>query len=194
MDGGAGNDTINAGSGNDTLLGGAGNDTLTTGNGADILSGGTGDDTLNGGIGNDIYDFYGSFGSDTVTDTSGSNDILIRGVEAADLQFGKITGTNTLTISTLGTNDTISINNFFSSMSHRVNGLSASTVSELANLGSIPADYASRTDISQTVKDELDTILASWDSGANLSSALNSVGRSDMVPLVAAVDDDVFNS
>jgi Ca2+-binding RTX toxin-like protein len=65
IDGGAGNDFIDAsaanfnltllgGGGNDILLGGRGNDILMGGDGNDILMGGPGDDYLYGGAGNDL--------------------------------------------------------------------------------------------------------------------------------------------
>ncbi|MBU0481773.1 MAG: hypothetical protein KKG47_11810, partial [Proteobacteria bacterium] len=72
LNGGGGADTINAGQGNNTVDGGDGNDVITTGNGVDIVSGGSGDDTiitnsgndtLSGGTGNDHLE--GWYGDDT---------------------------------------------------------------------------------------------------------------------------------
>ncbi len=60
LDGRGGNDTLKGGGGNDTLVGGAGNDTL---------EGGAGNDTY-------IYQLF-SDGSDFITDTSGSDRLVI---------------------------------------------------------------------------------------------------------------------
>ena len=65
--GSEGNDTLEGGSGNDTLDGGAGNDTLDGGGGNDTLTGGRGDDTYK----------YAYDGSDTVSDTSGTDTIYL---------------------------------------------------------------------------------------------------------------------
>jgi Ca2+-binding RTX toxin-like protein len=87
IDGGNGNDTINAGSvkagsvqleldgdaGNDTLTGGAGNDALYGGEDNDILRGGSGDDSVYGGNGNDNLD--GGAGNDTILGGSGDDTI-----------------------------------------------------------------------------------------------------------------------
>lgn len=86
INGGGGNDTINAtggdslltvgvnvlgGSGNDSLLGGSRNDTLNGGPGSDVLSGGDGDDVLSGGTGNDVLN--GGAGTDTIAETGDVN-------------------------------------------------------------------------------------------------------------------------
>lgn len=57
LEGGAGNDTLNAAGTDDILDGGAGNDTLNGGAGNDILRGGAGTDVLNGGDGIDTADY-----------------------------------------------------------------------------------------------------------------------------------------
>lgn len=54
LDGGAGNDKLNAGGGNSVLLGGSGNDKLKGGKGRDLLITGTGADELQGKDGDDI--------------------------------------------------------------------------------------------------------------------------------------------
>jgi hypothetical protein len=64
IQGGSGNNTINAASGNNVVLGGAGNDTLSSGPGSDMLSGGSGNDTLNAGAGTDWL--WGGAGNDTL--------------------------------------------------------------------------------------------------------------------------------
>jgi alkaline phosphatase len=54
INGGAGDDNINAGNGKNTIRGDEGNDVLTGGNGINILFGGLGNDTLGGGAGQNI--------------------------------------------------------------------------------------------------------------------------------------------
>lgn len=58
--------------GDDLLRGEGGNDTLLGGRGADTLAGGKGDDLLEGGADADRFAFSGAFGTDTITDFSGS--------------------------------------------------------------------------------------------------------------------------
>jgi trimeric autotransporter adhesin len=77
------NDTLTGSAGNDVLQGDAGVDSLDGGAGDDVLVGGTGNDTLLGGANNDTYILWqsgvttsGSSGADTITDASGTADIL----------------------------------------------------------------------------------------------------------------------
>ena len=91
MEGGAGNDFLNAQGNDDKLLGLAGDDTLT---------GGTGDDTLIGGTGADTFRFAAGHGADTITDFAPNEDII-------DLTaLPDITGLDSLRISANG-NDTV---------------------------------------------------------------------------------------
>ncbi len=62
--------------GDDILIGGGGNDTINGLDGNDTLDGGAGNDTLEGGDGNDTYK-YAYDGSDTVSDTSGTDTIYL---------------------------------------------------------------------------------------------------------------------
>jgi Ca2+-binding RTX toxin-like protein len=59
--------------GNDTLYGLDGNDILKGDAGNDVLDGGTGADSMDGGAGNDV--FYVDDSGDTVTDSSGTDEI-----------------------------------------------------------------------------------------------------------------------
>ncbi len=76
VQGGSGNDTINASSAATalTLNGDAGNDTITGGSGNDTLSGGDDDDQLQGGSGNDSLE--GGSGTDTIVE-SGDVDFVL---------------------------------------------------------------------------------------------------------------------
>ncbi|NUQ63376.1 MAG: tandem-95 repeat protein, partial [Pirellulales bacterium] len=84
VDGGAGNDTIDASAAsfNITLFGGDGKDALKSGSGSDTLYGGAGDDTLSAGDGNDYLSgdggndkMYGGNGDDVLMGGPG-NDLL----------------------------------------------------------------------------------------------------------------------
>lgn len=64
IQGGAGNNVINAGNGSNIVQGGGGNDTLSAGNGSDIIYGGSGNDVINTNSGNDRL--IGGAGNDTL--------------------------------------------------------------------------------------------------------------------------------
>lgn len=81
VDGGAGNDSLDAslgdstlrgGTGNDTLRGESGNDTLDGGDGDDHIRGGAGNDTLHGGAGND--QLFGEDGDDVLDGGAGNDE------------------------------------------------------------------------------------------------------------------------
>lgn len=65
VQGGSGNNTINASSGNNIVDGGDGDDNLSAGAGADMLYGGDGDDVIDAGSGPDVIS--GGPGNDTLT-------------------------------------------------------------------------------------------------------------------------------
>ena len=87
VDGGAGNDVINAaglaaGNVQLTIDGGAGNDTITGSQGDDILIGGDGNDTVIGGRGNDVA-FLGN-GNDTFIWNPGDGSDVVEGQAGTD--------------------------------------------------------------------------------------------------------------
>ncbi len=93
IDGGCGDDNIDARGGNDTVVGGDGDDHIVAGNGGDsvraddgndIVFGGDGDDWMSGGKGNDRL--FGGEGRDVVFGDSG--DDTIDGEAGDDLLFG----------------------------------------------------------------------------------------------------------
>lgn len=100
LNGGDGEDDLTGGNGNDTLIGGAdddqlwglgGSDYLFGNGGNDLVDGGTGNDrvygnqgidTLIGGTGNDRFVFSGgNLGSNTISDSSGTDLIDLRGLD-----------------------------------------------------------------------------------------------------------------
>ncbi|WP_162573208.1 calcium-binding protein [Variovorax sp. PBL-H6] len=123
LGGGTGDDTLYGGNGNDTLLGGEGNDSLYGDAGNDILDGGAGNDYLNGGAGNDTYVFGRDSGRDTVNDydtTSGNTDVVAFGsnVSMDQLWFRHIG--NSLEVSILGTDDKLTLSNWYSAGAYHV--------------------------------------------------------------------------
>ncbi|PTQ88478.1 Ca2+-binding RTX toxin-like protein [Nitrosomonas nitrosa] len=146
IDGLAGNDTLNGGEGDDTLLGGAGNDylygvngndVLEGGEGADILYGGAGDDMLRGGVGandyligdvgNDTYLFQMADGKDTInnydTDAASIDILKITDASFENLWFSR--NASNLQINIVGTDDQLTIANWYSSDIYQLNEIHA---------------------------------------------------------------------
>ncbi|MFO0888288.1 MAG: hypothetical protein U0790_03975 [Isosphaeraceae bacterium] len=84
IDGGAANDSLDGGAGDDVLRGGAGDDVLSGGDGADQLDGGAGADTALGGQGDD--QLLGGRGDDSLDGGAGAD--LLRGQEDHDILIG----------------------------------------------------------------------------------------------------------
>ena len=129
----AGDDVINGHHGSDSLYGGAGNDTLHGGHGDDTFTGGTGNDVMNGSYGHDTYLFNLGDGIDTINEFRGHQytDVLSfgDGITVSDLWFTR--AENNLRIDVLGTDDSVVINNWYSSTSYRLDSFSASDNSVL---------------------------------------------------------------
>ena len=97
---------------NNVFYGLAGNDYMSGATGDDVLIGGTGDDTMEGGGGNETYKISRGDGSDRITDTSGNDQITyMSGVNWDQLWFAK-SGLD-LVVSIIGTNDKVSITNWY---------------------------------------------------------------------------------
>jgi Ca2+-binding RTX toxin-like protein len=111
--------------GNDTLSGGALADTLDGGAGNDTLDGGAGDDTLDGGTGNDTYRFGRGSGKDTINnyDATGSeNDRVVIGAGVSENQIWFKRMDNDLQLTLIGTDDMLTVRNWYSDSAHRVDG------------------------------------------------------------------------
>ncbi|BBT17511.1 hypothetical protein WP8S17C03_35600 [Metapseudomonas otitidis] len=117
--GGEGNDSLLGGLGDDLLEGGTGNDILHGEDGNDTLRGGLGNDTLIGGYGNDTYLFNLGDGQDVIQDGYG-NDVLSfeQGINSTDLWLQR-TGNN-LELSVLGSDDKVTISNWYANASNHV--------------------------------------------------------------------------
>ena len=118
LNGDDGDDFLNGREGNDTLNGGAGNDRLYGFSGSDILNGGAGNDFLDGG-GNekDTYLFQRGHGQDIIQEIYYSNqtvetdDVIFQGAYFANAVFSR--SGNNLVIHAYGTDDCVTINNYF---------------------------------------------------------------------------------
>jgi Ca2+-binding RTX toxin-like protein len=125
--------TTNGTAGADVLMGNtnsqnringlAGDDFLLGGNFADTINGGQGNDTLYGSAGNDTYLFARGDGADAINDmdaTVGNTDVLqFSDVAASQLWFARNGASNDLQINVIGSNDSVTVKNWFlSSMCH----------------------------------------------------------------------------
>ena len=138
---------------NDRIYGFDGNDTLNGGAGNDILNGGTGNDTLNGSAGADTYLFTRGDGQDTILDndsTSGVKDILRFNdttVSANQLWFRKAGETNDLEISVIGTDDKVTVKDWYVGDATRIEEIYDGTgkklvAADVANLVNAMASFA----------------------------------------------------
>ena len=121
VDGGNGNDTINAGDGNDLIFGGngddsvdagRGNDTVILGNGKDffVWNPGEGSDAVDGGNGSeDVMQFNGANANETMSlSANGSEAVFLRDVAGIRMDMNNIEIFN---LTALGGTDTITIDN-----------------------------------------------------------------------------------
>ncbi len=118
-----GADIIKGTVGADAIAGGGGADTLSGDGGNDVLDGGAGNDALTGGAGNDNYVFRRGYGVDTVNEsdtTAGNADLLSFGSDVvADQLWFRRSGSN-LEVSIIGTDDKVSISNWYSGSTYQV--------------------------------------------------------------------------
>jgi len=122
LQGGDNTDTLNGDDGNDLLLGyecnsinatcgtylnnGSDDDILNGGNGNDCLDGGRGNDTYTGGPGNDAFVLFGNADSDTVTDYTPGEDVIVdmTGKASASVVGSRKDGTQVCVVSSGGNN------------------------------------------------------------------------------------------
>jgi Ca2+-binding RTX toxin-like protein len=157
----------------DALTGKDGNDTLSGLAGNDTLAGGKGNDSLIGGKGNDTYLFNRGDGQDTIVDADSTwfnSDLLkVGGATSKQLWLTK-TGKD-LDIKILGTQDKVTVQNWFAGGANQVEkitasdgkSLSASKVQALVNaMASFtpPADAASLPTNSPAALTKL--VVSSW--------------------------------
>lgn len=113
--GGSGNDSINASFGDIRIDGEAGDDIIVAGGFKDIIRGGTGNDTLTGGGDIDKFMFEEGFGNDRITDFEAGIDILSFAEWGGPLSFSddiqiSQVGVDTV-VTALLTGDTVTLEN-----------------------------------------------------------------------------------
>ena len=120
--------TVDGGAGNDTILGSNGNDTLLGGIGDDFIDGQQGNDVARLGSGNDTFQWDPGDGSDTVEGEDGTDTMLFNGSGGAETftasanggrvlftrDLGNIVmdldGVERIDLNTLGSADTLTVN------------------------------------------------------------------------------------
>lgn len=131
LKGGTGIDALYGGADNDSLQGNEDNDYLRGDDGNDTLDGGSGSDDLRGGAGSDVYLFGRGSGQDTIynedSDSVGVNpDTISLGPNITASDVTLVSSSDDLIILLNGTNDSLLVNDYFSS-----NGASSSVVEYL---------------------------------------------------------------
>jgi Ca2+-binding RTX toxin-like protein len=110
LSGGDGDDAINGGNGNDTIDGNRGSDVMVGGGGNDtfVWDPGDGSDTVEGQGGKDVMDFHGSNAPENMSvSANGSRVRLFRDVANITMDINGVEGLN---LNTLGSADTVTIN------------------------------------------------------------------------------------
>ena len=129
--------------------------------------------TLNGGAGSDTYEFGAGFGADTINNNDTQADSVdvaqFDDVSIEDLWFSR--SGNNLQITVAGTDDQVTVNNWYSNTHYQLDSIEAGT-SELLNsqveqLVSAMASYnvpsGAGSVVPQDVKDELQSVItAAW--------------------------------
>jgi Ca2+-binding RTX toxin-like protein len=175
LSGGAGNDTLTGLAGNDSLSGGAGSDSLLGGLGKDTLAGGAGNDTLIGDKGNDTYLFARGDGTDTIVDNDSTwfNSDLLKISRAASTQLWFTRSGNNLDVAIIGTQDKVTIQDWFLGSNNRVEkfvadsdgkALNSSRVNSLVNaMAGFTAQAMASTDLAGDVPSNVTRLItSSW--------------------------------
>jgi Ca2+-binding RTX toxin-like protein len=156
----------------DTLHGHGGNDTLSGGNGNDKLFGDAGNDTLIGGTGNDTYAFKRGDGVDLSCEndsTSGNSDLLLfdGDITADQLWFSQ--NGNNLDVAIIGTDEKVSIQNWYLSKNYHVEQFKTadgktlidSQVQQLVNaMASLTPPAAGETTLPESYQSTLNPVIA----------------------------------
>ena len=172
---------------NNRIAGNSGNNSLDGGSGNDILSGGAGTDTVLGGAGNDTYEFGRGSETDLVDNKgtgSGQTDVVLFGSEIDVDQLWFTRNGTDLEISIIGTNDTLTVDEWFTEDNgqyvrnednqvdefHTDDGqvLLASSVQQLIDaMAAFDAPPQGFTELSPFVRDQLTPVLAAtWHQSA----------------------------
>ncbi len=132
------------------LIGNSAANTLVGLGGNDILIGGKGNDRLLGGTGNDLYLFGRGDGADTIVDcdlTSGNTDTLRFAADISSEQLWFSRTGDDLSVSVVGSQDTVSISNWYLGSAYHVERIEAGNgqvvlASQVQNLVNAMAAFA----------------------------------------------------
>lgn len=120
-----GNDIRSEGDYSRVINAGRGNDYVESyGNATDVYNGGAGNDTLKAGLGDDVYRTSGAFGRDEITD-AGGDDAVEFDVNESTLWFSK--SGNDLSVSVIGTQNGVTIKNWYSDATAKIEEFYAGT-------------------------------------------------------------------
>ncbi|MBI1208911.1 MAG: hypothetical protein GC191_16695 [Azospirillum sp.] len=169
-----GSSTIN-GTGNELdniITGNAANNTLTGNAGNDTLDGGAGTDILTGGSGDDTYVLGRGYGSDSVTDndaTAGNHDVAAFGSDVGYDQLWFAQTGNNLVVSIIGTNDKLTVQNWYGGSDYHLeefragdgHTLADSQVQNLVNaMASMTPPSLGQTTLTPAQEQDLQPVLA----------------------------------
>jgi Ca2+-binding RTX toxin-like protein len=116
----SGADSLSGTTGNDMLSGFGGNDAVYADAGNDTLDGGTGNDLLDGGAGNDIYLFGRGYGQDTISETSGTADVVQMAADVTPADIWVSRDASNLYLSIKGTADKLSFQNWYFGSTYQI--------------------------------------------------------------------------
>lgn len=153
------------------LMGLEGNDTITGGNGNDNLNGGRGNDYLIGGAGSDTYVFAAGDGQDVINNLSNTPDtdtdaLSIEGIVREDLWLSR--QGNNLVIDVTGSEDSITIRDWYANTAQQLDviqaggsSLYANQVDSLVNaMAAFGAPAGGEIDLNPLQRDQLNAVIA----------------------------------
>jgi len=166
-----GDDLLYGQAGNDSLYGDVGNDSLWGGAGDDQMTGGIGDDLLNGGTGSDRYVFARGDGADALIDVDPNLNVdslrFTAGIDHDQLWFTRLN--NNLEVSVIGSEDSVTVRNWYLDSEHQIEQFQAGDGLMLVNtqvdqLVQAMAGFApppsGELELSTELHDQLDSVLA----------------------------------
>lgn len=168
---GSANTDGNGTNGNNVLTGNDAANTLSGAAGNDTMIGGKGADTLDGGAGNDTYVFARGDGADLIQDyqTTSNTDILSFGADITAEQIWFRQSGNNLDISIIGTQDSITIKDWYSGSAYHVEQLTLANGEVLLDtqvqalvdaMASFAPPAAGQTTLPQNYQDALAGVIA----------------------------------
>ncbi|MEX5575052.1 calcium-binding protein [Pseudomonas lijiangensis] len=141
---------------------------------ANVLSGNAAANTLTGGAGNDTYILGRGYGVDTVVEndsTSGNIDVasFMEGIAADQLWFRKVSGTNNLEVSIIGTSDALVIKDWYAGSATHVEQFKTSNGKTLLDskvqglvdaMAAFSPPAAGQLTLPDTYKEQLSSVIA----------------------------------